>query len=390
MAIEFDSAIESGNGVGFEPAGDGVYTFRLRPDTNSDDRQWFHFRISGAMGSALTLRLEGTTDCNVPSHFAFARPVVSHDGGTTWHHVGGDCTHDPAAGTFTFSVAPRSDDCRVALAVPYTHSDVQRAIRRWTQHPFVRHAVVGASIEGRDIDYLRLDPPEVAGSPRQPSVWLTARQHAGETPASFTFEGLADFLVSDDPRAAGLRERVPLHILPMLNPDGVVAGNYRDNAAGTNLNRTWKSPDPATAPEIHAVHALMERWEDSGGSVDFFIDFHSDSFAREHYAFHAAPGADPPRYPAPEEYHADSARFLRLVAAQARLFLPGKGASYSEDEGISYHYIRNRFGCLAFIPESGYSFVSHGPMAGKLMTPDDHRAVGRAFGLALAHHFSPD
>lgn len=41
--------------------------------------------------------------------------------------------------------------------------------------------------------------------------------------------GLVNFLISDDIDAVRLREKVVFKIIPMINPDGVVAGNYRYN-----------------------------------------------------------------------------------------------------------------------------------------------------------------
>ena len=56
-----------------------------------------------------------------------------------------------------------------------------------------------------------------------------------------------------------------------MNPDGVSRGHIRTNAAGENLNRTWADPDPATAPEVCAIAALMDRT-----GVDFMCDVHGD------------------------------------------------------------------------------------------------------------------
>ena len=37
-----------------------------------------------------------------------------------------------------------------------------------------------------------------------------------------------------------LRENFIFKIIPMLNPDGVINGNYRCSLAGCDLNRRWK------------------------------------------------------------------------------------------------------------------------------------------------------
>mmetsp|Transcript_29467 Transcript_29467/g.26043 ORF Transcript_29467/g.26043 Transcript_29467/m.26043 type:complete len:89 (-) Transcript_29467:565-831(-) len=59
------------------------------------------------------------------------------------------------------------------------------------------------------------------------AIIITGRIHPGESNASFMVEGILDFLVSDEPEAKELREKFVFKIIPMLNPDGVILGNYR-------------------------------------------------------------------------------------------------------------------------------------------------------------------
>jgi murein tripeptide amidase MpaA len=68
---------------------------------------------------------------------------------------------------------------------------------------------------------------------------LSARVHPGESNASWMMQGLLDFLVSAHPKAVQLRQRIVFKIVPMLNPDGVVAGNNRCSLSGQDLNRHW-------------------------------------------------------------------------------------------------------------------------------------------------------
>lgn len=52
-----------------------------------------------------------------------------------------------------------------------------------------------------------------------------------------------DFLTSlDDPEAILLRENFVFKLIQMLNPDGVINGNYRCSLAGCDLNRRWDKP----------------------------------------------------------------------------------------------------------------------------------------------------
>lgn len=72
-------------------------------------------------------------------------------------------------------------------------------------------------------------------------IVLSARVHPGETVSSFIIEGFLKELVSNSDYARLLRENYLFKVVPMLNPDGVVKGNYRFSAYGCDLNRKWKS-----------------------------------------------------------------------------------------------------------------------------------------------------
>jgi len=39
----------------------------------------------------------------------------------------------------------------------------------------------------------------------------------------------------------------------MLNPDGVIVGNYRSSLSGLDLNRQWILPSTKLAPEIYQI-----------------------------------------------------------------------------------------------------------------------------------------
>lgn len=382
--LKFETDFDSANGTAFSEAAPNVVSFEVRPDTNSDDRQWFHFRLCGAKGRRITFRMANAGATNVPAHWHTSLPVFSADNGATWARIDRQGHFDISTGVFEFEHAVRSDAELLAMHFPYTYTHLLNRLADWRARPGVLRETIGHSIEGRDIEMLTLGTPR----PRKRGIWLTARQHAAETSCSHTLDGLIEFLLSTDPRATALREIAFFHIVPMINPDGVVHGNYRDNAKGINLNRFWNNADETNSPEVFAVMRALDNAVASGESLDMFIDFHSDSCAQEHYAFHAAPNHQPHGYHAPEQYFHDVVRFLNLVAANAPEFLPGKGMTFIEDAGISYHHIREKYGVLAMIPEAGYNRVSHGAAAGTYLSPERHAAVGKAFGIALGEFFA--
>ena len=84
------------------------------------------------------------------------------------------------------------------------------------------------TLAGNQCEYLTIttkaEPEEIK---KRKGVFLTARVHPGETGASFMMEGVINFLTSNHSEAKILRDKFVFKIIPMLNPDGVIHGNYR-------------------------------------------------------------------------------------------------------------------------------------------------------------------
>jgi hypothetical protein len=57
--------------------------------------------------------------------------------------------------------------------------------------------------------------------------------------ASHIIEYIIDFLLGNTSTAKFLRDNFVFKIVPMLNIDGVIVGNYRCNLSGADLNRQW-------------------------------------------------------------------------------------------------------------------------------------------------------
>lgn len=89
-------------------------------------------------------------------------------------------------------------------------------------------------------------------------------------------QGLLKFLLSDSPTAQSLRQSFIFKVVPMLNPDGVVNGNYRCNLAGVDLNRVWDRPDPFRHPTIFQAKKLIETLA-ATGRLALFLDLHGHS-----------------------------------------------------------------------------------------------------------------
>ncbi len=110
----------------------------------------------------------------------------------------------------------------------------------------------------------------------KPVIVITARVHPGESNSSYAMHGVLDFLLGDSPDAAALRNTFVFKIVPMMNPDGVIHGNYRCSLAGTDLNRRYANCSSYMHPPVHAIRGLLSRMHESR-QVLLYLDLHGHS-----------------------------------------------------------------------------------------------------------------
>lgn len=85
-----------------------------------------------------------------------------------------------------------------------------------------------------------------------------------------------DFLLSDHAEAKQLREHFVFKIIPMLNPDGVIYGNYRSSLLGTDLNRRYMNPSRALHPPVYYAKELARSFQ-AEKRIVMYVDFHGHS-----------------------------------------------------------------------------------------------------------------
>ena len=69
--------------------------------------------------------------------------------------------------------------------------------------------------------------------------------------------GFLKYICSDCEEAKSLRKFAVFKVIPMLNPDGVVAGNFRTSLCGRDLNRQFRTHTTFLIPEVKAVKDLV-------------------------------------------------------------------------------------------------------------------------------------
>ncbi len=261
--IAIDAAFDSGNIEVLEVTG-ATARLAIRTDRKSEFAQWFHFRVSGAAGRELVLRIEGLEASAYPAGWPGYRACVSEDR-DYWGRT--DTTYDKgdAGGTLTIRYAPASDLAWFAYFAPYSIERHHDLIAEAAAADGVACRRLGTTLDGRPLDCLELGEGAF-------QVWLYARQHPGESMAEWWMEGALDVLTDPaDPVARVLRRKCTFHIVPNCNPDGSFRGHLRTNAEGVNLNREWADPSPERSPEVLAIRTAMD-----ASGVDFAMDVHGD------------------------------------------------------------------------------------------------------------------
>lgn len=259
MTLSVSSAFDGGN-IRLLAIADTKIDLEIVKDNQSEFHQWFYFRLSGAAGQPVELRLTNCADAAYPHGWQNYRACMSYDR-EDWRRV----ETDYADGVLTIRVTPALNSVWFAYFAPYTMERHHDLIAEVAAHPAVRHRSLGQTLDGQEVDYLRIGEGPV-------QVWLYARQHPGETMAEYWMEGALEKLLDDaDPVSRRLLERASFHIVPNMNPDGSRRGHLRTNAIGVNLNREWHDPKPERSPEVLYVRDEMDRT-----GVDFAIDVHGD------------------------------------------------------------------------------------------------------------------
>lgn len=334
MSITITSAFDGGN-IHVLRMGDNDADLEIVKDRDSDFYQWFYFRVAGAKGRTLTLRIVNAAGSAYPMGWPGYRARVSRDR-ETW--VLADAT-TYTDGVLTITHQATSDLTWFAYFAPYPIERHNALIARYAAMDGVSHRALGQSIDGQPIDCLTI------GQGPKP-VWLYARQHPGETMAEFWMEGALERLTDPTDRvSAALRDKAIFHIVPNANPDGSSRGHLRTNAVGVNLNREWAAPTPEKSPEVLAILSAM----DATGVV-FAMDVHgdeaipanfiagfegipnwTDALGDKFYAFQNALAAHTPDFQTKLGYHKSS---------------PGKA-----NLTMSTNQLANRFGAVAMTLE---------------------------------------
>lgn len=265
LPLHITQAFDAGNIEIVSASNASDIQLRIRQDAQSDFYQWFYFRLTGAGGSPCTLKLLNAAGAAYPAGFEDYRVVYSYDRKHWRRH-----STELIDGVLHIPITPEQDSIYFAYFTPYSMERHADLIATSLRSPLCRLEVLGQSLDGQDIDLLKITGP--GDSSHRKNCWLIARQHPGESMAQWWMEGALESLL--DPTSefsAELLQRCNFYVIANMNPDGSRRGHLRTNAAGRNLNREWETPTMENSPEVYLTREAMTHF-----GVDFFLDVHGD------------------------------------------------------------------------------------------------------------------
>lgn len=236
---------------------------QINKDNQSDFYQWFHFKLISESLVEHVIHISDLANSSYPEGWQNYQALASYDR-EEWFRV--DTMFDGESLTINFT--PEYETVYFAYFTPYSYERHQDFISEAQMSFDCRQKHLGFTLDGRDLTML------VIGEERSENnkIWITARQHPGESMAEWLVEGLVRRLLDeDDGLARSLLQNNTFYIVPNMNPDGSVRGHLRTNAVGTNLNREWQVPTLEKSPEVLFTLQEMEKT-----GVDVFLDIHGD------------------------------------------------------------------------------------------------------------------
>lgn len=180
--------------------------------------------------------------------------------------------YDSLNGTATLTLEVGPKPLRITAHYPegILFSDLLTSLDSLRKMDFISVDTAGYSKQNRPVFQVIADETITE---RKGVLVLLSRQHPPEVSGYRVYQSLFDEMISDSKLAKSFREKFIIYAFPMLNPDGVVNGHWRHNAAGIDLNRDWIN---FNQPETHAVkESLLPLQSDPDKTVYYGIDFHS-------------------------------------------------------------------------------------------------------------------
>ena len=345
----------------------------IRPDVGEEFFQWFNFRLSGEIGEQYVLNIVNAGAASYLEGWENYQAVASYDR-EYWFRL----PTSYKGGKLTIVAELECDTIQIAYFAPYSYERHQDLLAAVQTHPLVSVEHLGETLDKRDLTLVKIADGDSSNDKSKRNIWITARQHPGETMAEWLVEGLLySLLDSDNATAKLLLEKANFYIVPNMNPDGSVRGHLRTNAVGTNLNREWLNPSLEKSPEVFHVINKME-----ATGVDLFYDVHGDEALP--YVFLAGSQGTPSYNDRLARLRDKFSDVLKLASADFQSeFGYDIDAPGTANMTIATHWVAERFDCLANTLEMPFKDNDNVPDADTGWSPERSIKLGEASLVAM-------
>jgi len=268
----FGSNFECGNLSRVIQVSENEFDMEASADFNTNGHtQWYYFSVEGCDPNREYVFNIINFEKSSSLYNEGLQPVIRSGNSGTWKRSGHSVWYgkNQALGkdydrkyTLSFHIkVPDSGINYMAYSIPYGLSDLRGSILKWLECPmrskYISHAMLCTTMGGIDLDLLTITDGDISQKEKQIAA-ISARVHPGEVNSSWMMHGAIEFLLSDEEEAKELRRRYIWKVVPMLNPDGVVLGNYRCSMAGLDLNRQWREPSATITPCVYYLKRLLK------------------------------------------------------------------------------------------------------------------------------------
>jgi len=404
VALGSAAQLPSRNSARFESGNIGAVR-RLTPQnielslrSDNDDalpaywRQWFYLRMDNLpVGREVTFTIKGA------GHWNYYLPVYSYDQ-KNWHHFKERDVTQPSRHTLAFKGRFKTKTVWIARYIPYTYTQLNAYLKTLKSRRGVMVGDIGRTREGRLVPIVTVTDGRVPLKQKK-RVLIHARTHPGEVGSSFMLEGMLDYLTSNNRTAKALRKKLVFDVVPMLNVDGVVAGNNRVTPYGVNLEGKWYS-DPKhplrldakrTPHEVRLWHARIMELLREPAPVTVALNMHASAGEPEDgvFFFPHFGGRHLGYHPREASLFDSQMRFINQFMAQhgPRWFnkpaADGTRAFTAKSVPESWWWRNFQDRVMALSIESTYGRV---PGQKRWVSPDDMRQLGVSLARSLGRY----
>jgi cytosolic carboxypeptidase protein 6 len=244
--------------------GDSILALRSRPEnTPINNSAWYAFKVWAAAEDTLAIRL--TYEDGRHRYW----PKIRRAAGGAWTPLDSAFVdYDPETRSAVLRLAVGPDTLWVAGQELRTSSFFEEWTGELAALPRVSRRQIATTPRGRPLHMLHAGAPDA-----RRHVLFISRQHPPEVTGTKALVAFLEEMLGDSPLAREFRDRFQIHVVPLMNPDGVDLGHWRHNTGGVDLNRDWYA---FLQPETRAVRDEFRRiMAQPGAELWFFADFHS-------------------------------------------------------------------------------------------------------------------